>query len=164
MINIRQAKASEKSLLESKYLARIDELSQKGIVQWSKSDVLWKNLKKYYTIDNFYIVWIDDEFAGSFCIVDDDSLYWKDDIPKEALYIHKIIVMEKFSHQGLGNVILSFLKEQGRKVGVKAVKLDVRDYKKKLRTLYETNGFVLDHVDTFIGNEYETCLYRYDLK
>ena len=164
MIKIKQAQKGDIELIEQMMFKRIDELADKGILQWSKSDVSWKYLSLEYKEEDFYIVTADGEFAGSFCVVDYDPNVWINDPCGKYLYIHKIIVMEKYSGQGLGDYILSFFKDLGREAGVSSVKLDVRDYKKKLRRLYERNGFVLDHIAYFNGNEYNTCFYRYDIK
>lgn len=162
MIEIRQASKDNIKLIEYLYLKKIDQLANKNIIQWDKEEVLWKELKKSYEPENFYLVYVGNIAVGAFVIVDHDPTYWRIDLPKEALYIHKVMVLDEVEKQGVSDQILTFFKQQGKKQGYDVVKLDVREYKNKLRAFYERNGFQLkETVD--LGKGYLTCLYEYKL-
>ncbi|WP_277489292.1 GNAT family N-acetyltransferase [Breznakia sp. PF5-3] len=149
-------------MIESLLLQKVDELSKKGLVQWEKEEVLWKTLQNEYVVENFYLVYQDDDPVGCFCVIDYDPTYWLHDKPHEALYIHKVMVLDKVKGQGVSNYILDQFKELGRKAGMPCVKLDVRAHKDKLRAYYERNDFILEEI-VDLGKGYLTALYRYDL-
>lgn len=162
MRTIRQATDGDCKLIEAILLQKIDELAKKNLVQWEKKEVHWDVLSKDYNIDNFYLVFDEATPIGLFCVVDYDPTYWLEDKPKEALYIHKVTVLDIASGSGASTMILDYFKMLGRKAKVPCVKLDVREYKPKLRAYYERNGFILDHI-VDLGKGYLTALYRFDL-
>lgn len=163
MIEIKQASDKDTDLIESLYLKKIDQLASKGIVQWETNEVMWDELSNSYLPENFYIVYRDEIAVGAFVVVDYDPTYWLNDKPKEALYIHKVMVLDEAEKQGISDMMLTHFKQLGIEQGYDVVKLDVREYKTKLRAFYERNGFKWkETVD--LGKGYLTCLYYYDLK
>lgn len=163
MIEIIQASKKDTSLIESLYLKKIDQLANKGLVQWEREEVMWEELAKSYQPENFYLVYRDKIAVGGFVVVDYDPTYWLHDKPKDALYIHKVMVLDEAEKQGISDMILTYFKKLGSDQGYDVVKLDVREYKDKLRAFYERNGFKLkETVD--LGKGYLTCLYEYKLK
>lgn len=163
MINIKQATVENIRLLEDLYSKKIDQLAAKNIVQWEKDEVLWNTLSKSYTIDDFYIVYENSKAVGAFVIVDYDPTYWLHDKAKETLYIHKVMVLDEAEKKGISDQILTFFKQEGKRQGYPVVKLDVREYKDKLRAFYERNGFVLKEI-VDLNKGYLTCLYEYKIK
>lgn len=162
MIEIRQACSKDTNLIETMYLKKINQLAAKGLVQWEKEEVMWDALSKSYQPEDFYIVYRDDQAVGAFVVVDYDPTYWLNDKPKDALYIHKVMVLDEAEKQGISDKILTHFKMLGKQQGYDIVKLDVREYKTKLRAFYERNGFKLkETVD--LGKGYLTCLYVYKL-
>lgn len=164
MAIIKRAHHHDEVMIEWLYLKKIKQLEKKHIEQWKPQDVLWETLSKTYTIDQFYIVYEDDEITpiGAFVITDYDPEFWQQDPPKAALYIHKVMVLDVAEKRGISDQILTFFKKEGRERGYDVVKLDVREYKDKLRRFYERNGFQLkEKVD--LGKGYLTCLYEYRL-
>lgn len=162
MLEMRQATTTDCQLVESLLLQKVKELANKGIVQWHADEVLWESLKLEYTIDNFYLIYRDGEAVGCFAVVDYDPGYWQDDIPHEALYIHKVMVLDKASGSGVSDFILDQFKQLGREAKVASVKLDVREHKQKLRSFYERNGFTLVSI-VDLNKGYLTALYEYVL-
>lgn len=163
MVTIRNAKEKDIQLIETLYRNRVTQLANKNIKQWEYEEVTWNTLSKDYTPDNFYIVEKEDRAVGAFAIVDYDPGYWKNDKKGDALYLHKVLVDESATKQGVSSLILDYFKEKGRKEGYPIVKLDVREYKDKLRALYERNGFVLKEI-VDLNKGYLTCLYTYECK
>lgn len=161
-MKIKQATKDDIQTIESLYLKKIKQLDNKNIKQWDTEEVLWENLSKDYKIEEFYIVRIKEKVVGSFILVDFDPTYWIHDKPKQALYIHKLMVDECVKKQGVSDAILTFFKEEGKRRGYTVVKLDVRAHKEKLRSLYERNGFQLVEVVN-LQKGYLTALYEYQL-
>lgn len=163
MINIRQANKQDISIIEAMYLRKIEQLAAKGLLQWKKEEVLWETLSQSYQIENFYLVYLEEVLVGGFVVVDYDPTYWLHDKPKEALYIHKVMVLDEAEKKGVSNAILDYFKQLGMDQGYAVVKLDVRENKPKLRAFYERNGFVLKEI-VDLKKGYLTCLYEYKLK
>lgn len=163
MINIRQANEQDISIIEAMYLRKIEQLAAKGLLQWEKEEVLWETLSQSYQIEHFYLVYLEEVLVGGFVVVDYDPTYWLHDKPKEALYIHKVMVLDEAEKKGVSNAILDYFKQLGRQQGYAVVKLDVRENKPKLRAFYERNGFVLKEI-VDLKKGYLTCLYEYKLK
>ena len=163
MIYIRQATIADSSDIESIYLKKVKQLAAKGLKQWDEEEVLFSTLSKMYTIDCFYLVYFNGCLVGGFIVVDYDPTYWLYDKPKQALYIHKVMVLDEAEKKGISNAILDYFKQLGIDKGYPSVKLDVRESKPKLRAFYERNGFVLKEI-VDLNKGYLTCLYEYKLK
>lgn len=161
MLRTRQATSEDSLLIQQVLLQKIDELAARGIEQWTKKELL-DELDTDYTSDNFYLVYQENEIVGLFCVLDYDPGYWRDDLPKEALYIHKVTVLDKARGTGVSDYILDEFKQLGRIANVKSVKLDVRAHKEKLRSYYERNGFLVVRI-VDLNKGYLTALYEYVL-
>lgn len=161
-IRIRQAQPGDEMVVENLLTTKVHELAAKDIVQWELEEVTWDALSKDYDITNFHIVYRDNKPVATFSVVDYDPTYWLHDKPKEALYIHKVMVLDEASKSGISTMMLDYFKELGRKQGYDVVKLDVREYKKPLRAYYERNGFILVEI-VDLGKGYLTALYEYKL-
>ena len=159
---VKQAQKKDISCIETLYKLKVQELAEKGLKQWEDEEISWEAMSQDYDISDFYIVYCDKEAVGCFSVVDYDPTYWINDKPKEALYIHKVMVLNKAKGSGASDYILDVFKELGKKRGMPCVKLDVREHKEKLRSYYERNGFELvEIVDLQKG--YLTALYKFDL-
>lgn len=163
MIKIKNATKNDIDLIETLYRNRILQLANKNIKQWEYEEVTWEALSKSYECHDFYIVEKEEKAVGAFAIVDYDPSYWCNDKKGEALYLHKVMVDESVEKQGVSDKILDYFKEKGKKEGYSKVKLDVREYKDKLRKFYERNGFVLKEI-VDLKKGYLTCLYEYEIE
>lgn len=159
MLEFRQACENDISLIENLYRTRLEQLHKKGIEQWTFEEITWPKLSLIYDITHFYLVYKDKEVCGAFVMADYDPLYWKEDKPKNALYIHKVMVLEHVSGQGVSDAIMTYFKEEAKRRGYSIAKLDVREYKTKLRSFYERNGFSL-YKTVDLGKGYPICLYH----
>ncbi|MFV0381759.1 MAG: GNAT family N-acetyltransferase [Breznakia sp.] len=149
-------------MIENILLQKVRELKAKGIVQWENSEVLWRTLAKDYFPENFYFVYNQQELIGLFCVVDFDPHYWPNDTAHRALYIHKVVVLDKACGTGASSFILDEFKRLGKIAKMRSVKLDVRAHKNKLRAYYERNGFVLVRIED-LDFGYDTALYEFVL-
>lgn len=159
---VKQAQDKDITCIETLYKIKVQELAEKGLKQWEDEEITWDTMSQDYDISNFYIVYKDDEAIGCFSVVDYDPTYWLNDKPKEAIYIHKVMVLNKARGSGASDFILDAFKDIGRKRGMSCVKLDVREHKEKLRSYYERNGFKLVEI-VDLGKGYLTALYKFDL-
>ena len=159
MLKFKQANEKDIALIEYLYSTRLQQLHDKGIEQWSEEEITWPQLSKIYDVSHFYIVYKNEEACGAFVMADYDPLYWRDDKPKDALYIHKVMVLESVSGTGVSDAILAYFKEEAKRRGYPVAKLDVREYKTKLRSFYERNGFKL-YKTVDLGKGYPICLYH----
>ncbi len=160
MITIVQAKQEDIHNIDVIYAQKVDELANKGIVQWKKDSVSYATMSAFYHFSDFYFAYVDGVIAGAFVLVEKDAVYWKEDAAHTALYLHKIIVLDAFSKQGVSSAILDYFKQETKQRGYSYAKLDVRSHKNALRALYERNGFIkLDEIDLQMG--YKTTRYYF---
>ncbi|MFN1835091.1 GNAT family N-acetyltransferase [Balneola sp. MJW-20] len=58
----------------------------------------------------------------------------------KTLYVHDLAVHEEYRSRGIGQQMLDFIEDQARKLGCKAITLEVLE-NNPARKLYERNGF-----------------------
>lgn len=157
---IRQAKKEDIQALEAMYKARVLYNDAHDIHQWNLQDVTWSTLSKNYTIEDFYVVEVNNEICASVCFVDYDPQYWPNIKKGSSYFLHKICVNPKHAKQGYADQLISYFKERGKQLGYLDVRLDVRFHKDKLRAMYERHGFRLVE-ERKIFDDYRTALYLY---
>lgn len=158
MYTVRQANENDITAIDALYKRKVDQLAEKGIKQWDYETVTWKEMSKSYKLSQFHLVYQEDNLVGAFVVMERDMEYWPDDEANTALYLHKLLVDDGAAKSGLSSWILEYFKQLGRKYGYQYVKLDVREYKHKLRSFYEQNGFELKEI-VDLNKGYLTCLY-----
>jgi len=157
---IRQANEKDIASLEALYRKRVLYNDAHGIHQWELADVAWETLSQTYNITDFFVMEKAQELLAAACFVDIDTLYWPMLKKGESYYLHKLCVDPDHAKQGYSTEMIAFFKQRGKSLGYPDVRLDVRAHKRKLRTMYEAQGFQLVCV-TSIFKEYKTALYRY---
>ncbi len=160
MIEIKQACSNQTQLIEDLYILKVNQLANKGLKQWEHEDVMWRTMSQDYKIEQFYIVYRNQQPVGAFVLVDYDPTYWKDDEAGKFLYIHKVMVLDEAEKTGISGIVLDYFKEETYRRGYTIAKLDVRAYKDKLRAYYERNGFVLHRI-VDLNKGYLTALYTW---
>ncbi|MEG1701366.1 MAG: GNAT family N-acetyltransferase [Erysipelotrichaceae bacterium] len=160
---LSKATTRDKKELEDFYLEVVKFQDDHQMHQWNVEDVLWENLAKTYQIDDFVIGRIKDKIISACSIVDVDLIYWPEVKQGTTLFLHKIAIHPDYRKAHLADQLLDYFKEQGRLKQMKDVRLDVREYKNKLRLFYERNGFKLLELRN-IFKEYQTALYYFPLE
>lgn len=160
---IKQAIESDIPIIEEILLDAAQWLDSIDCSLWSAEEVKWAKLSKRYDISEFRILYVGDDPAGCVVISDYDPIFWKG-IPKgESLYIHKFAIKRKFAGQGYSKILIACAKQTARERGIKSVRLDCEQYRPKLRTVYEREGFVCVKEET-IYRIYDTAFYEYILE
>lgn len=162
MLEIKQADENDISIIEDILLDVVHWMYDIGCPQWSVDRVMWNDLKQYYEINDFYILYSNGIPAGCMVIIDYDPMFW--DITKgESLYIHKLAVKRQFAGQDYSKILIDFAKTMACKRNINAVRLDCRTDRPKVRALYERNGFVCVKEFKLFG-KYDTALYVCNIK
>ncbi|MEG0526394.1 MAG: GNAT family N-acetyltransferase [Longicatena sp.] len=157
---IRQALDSDVEEIEELYRARVLYNDAHQMHQWNLEDVTWEELSKLYTISDCYVGIYDGHIASAMMLVDEDVLYWPSALKGESLYLHKLCVHPMDAGKGFADQMIVYFKEVGKQKGYPQVKLDVREHKKKLREMYERNGFLLVSVID-VHKDFLTALYQF---
>lgn len=165
MYNLKFVQATEKDILliENLLLKKVHDLKQRGLIQWSEKEVLWKTLSKSFVPDDFYLVYQNETLIACFAVADEDPLFWPDVRKGKSLFIHKLTVDDSMKGAGIADQILTFFKELGNMLNLSDVRLDVRADKDKLIKLYERNGF-FKVGEISVLSDTNSYLYQYDLK
>lgn len=110
---------------------------------WSDDDLSRTNLLKYYKPDEFYLVQVDGEDAGSMVIQWEDTLFWPEFSLNDAGYLHKLCIRRKFAKSGLSNAMIKVAVDECRRRNIDLLRLDTGWGNVQLCSLYERNGFKL---------------------
>ncbi len=128
--------------------------NENGISNWSKEELTWEGLNKYYNCDEFYLGYVGNEAISVMVLLDYDSKFWGK-IPKgESIILHKLAVRRSVAGQGVSIKMINYAKERAKSIGVNTLRLDTIKDRYKLRELYEKQGFKLSHEMTIDGREF----------
>ena len=161
MITIKQATESDIPIIEDIMNDVITFLDSIGQPQWVKENVTQQGLAKYFTIDNFYIAYIDKIPMGCLAIVDYDPTFWPDIEKGKSLYIHKLAVKRCGAKKGVSKALIDFVKAMSVELGINQVRLDTHQLRPKVRAVYEKQGFVCVDERCLLGRYY-TAFYLWE--
>ncbi|MFB9994191.1 GNAT family N-acetyltransferase [Deinococcus oregonensis] len=116
-------------------------LAARGQPLWPPQSLTPERLKRHYPDAGWRVAWQEDQAVGTFVMLDKDDLFWPDDAPGTALYLHKLAVHPSAQGSGLARLLLSEAVEETRRVGAPFLRLDTASDRAKLRALYEDFGF-----------------------
>lgn len=161
---IKQATIEDTSVIEEILFDAIEWMRRNKLDNlWNEQNSSWQSLSKQYKINQFYICYVDGKPAGCVAITDYDKKYWPDLKTKEALFIHKLAVKREFAGNGVSTQLIEYAKKMAENQNIKDVRLDCNRDRKKLRSLYEKQGFkYFKEVSTSAG--YGLALYICPLK
>ena len=130
---------------------------------WTESDVSWDNLSKRFNYDDFYIAYCNEEPAGCIAVIDYDPEIWPEIEKGNSLFLHYVVVSRSFAKHGVADELLEFSKQLAhiRKI---PIRLDCNRFRKKLRDLYESHGWVYVGKKYFKEKVYHSALYIYDIE
>ena len=126
--------------------------------QWNEDCIKWKFLSIDYQINNFYIDYENGMPAACIAITDLDQKYWPEIPQGKSLYIHKLAVKRAFSGKGISKELIKYAKTLLLKNAVDSLRLDCDLQRKKLRMLYESEGFKYEATKKS-ENNYDMALY-----
>lgn len=127
------------------FQAAADKINRMNIDHWQ----YWKNppSEKIKWVEEgienneyFFVQNADQEIIGMLRILDEDLMYWGEQVEK-AKYVHSLVVKEEFNGQGLGKEILQQIAQQAKAEDCKYLRLDADSKNPKLCFYYEKQGF-----------------------
>ena len=158
-IYITQAAPSDIPVIEAILLEAVNRLNAQGTPLWGADEVEWDSLSESYAVSDFYVASLNGNPSGCMALVERDPYLWPNVPEGESLFIHKLAVTNAARKTGVSNALMEFYKEQGRKRGVKSLRLDTHARRPRLRAFYERRGFTLVEVKTLNGDRH-TAFYE----
>lgn len=128
---------------------------------WDEADLNECNLLDGLTINNVYAAYVEGEMAAVMILQEEDSFFWPDDQPGDALYLHKLCIRRKYAKTGLSGSMLAFAKNVAHSLNKRYLKLDCASDRPPLRQFYEKNGFELVREAYTV---YPTAFYQFKIK
>ncbi len=121
-------------------------LKKKGVDQWQnwmdpvEEDLAW--IKEGFESKEFFLVINEKgEVLGFIRIMSKDLLYWGEQ-EEEALYIHSLVILEKYAGQRIGKQVIEQVRHQAKELGYSWLRLDCNSANPALCSYYETQGFL----------------------
>ncbi len=133
-------------------------LKARGEPLWPESSLTPERLVRHYPPACWRVAWRGDVAVACLCLLDADSLFWPDDPPGDALYLHKLAVHPDAQGQGLSALLLREAVRETADRGRPWLKLDTATARPKLRAIYEDFGFQNVGARTVKG--FDVTLYR----
>lgn len=133
-------------------------LKARGEPLWPESSLTPERLARYYPPAGWRVAWRGDVALACLCLMDADPLFWPEDAPQEALYLHKLAVHPNAQGQGLSALLLREAARETARRGRPWLKLDTATGRPKLRALYENFGF--QNVGERTVKGFDVTLYR----
>jgi len=153
-ITVKQAAAADIPIIEDILLDALNWLDRTGKQMWIKSQITWGYLSTRFSIHDFSIAFMNDIPVGCMALVDADPVYWRNIQKGESLFIHQLAVKRVGAGQGVSTALIDYAKTQATLRGMGAVRLDCNQSRKKLRELYEREGFVCVEEKLFFEQYY----------
>lgn len=161
---IRQANEHDTRAIEEILFDAVSWMNASGLQNlWNESNVKWAALSKLFKVNDFYLAYENRTPVACMALTDYDPLHWPDIPEGNSLYLHKLAVKRAFAGKGFSKELIDFAKKQALLFHMNAVRLDCNQHRKKLRSVYENQGFVCVKEITLFGN-YDTALYVFKVK
>lgn len=122
-------------------LASANHLITRGQTLWPPESLTPLRLLRHYPQHSWRVAWLNGEAVGAYSLLNHDPLFWPDDLPGQATYLHKLGVVPERQGQGLSRAVLQHAVQETRGAGRLWLKLDTASDRPKLRHLYTTFGF-----------------------
>jgi GNAT superfamily N-acetyltransferase len=130
----------------------------KGLGMWSAEELVPEKLLAKYDAAEIYVGLTDGEPSLAFVLQWQDRVFWPDDAPGEAGYVHKLAVARKHRGTGLAEYALTWCKSFSLSQGKKWLRLDCDPDRAGLIGLYERCGF--RQVGRRMMGVYDTAFYE----
>lgn len=122
-------------------MASAAALAARGQPLWPPQSLTPERLARHYPDAGWRVAWQDGQAVGTYVLLDKDDLFWPDDTPGTALYLHKLAVHPAAQGGGLARLLLGEAVAETRRVGAPFLRLDTASDRAKLRALYDGFGF-----------------------
>lgn len=130
--------------------------------QWNEMNTTWDKLSESYSIDEFYLARYHDEVVACMALTDEDPVFWPEYPKGASIYLHKLAVKRAYAGQGISRECIEFAKEIAKERKSSAIRLNCNYARKKLRKLYEDNGFLYVK-EQYSENGYQNALYACEI-
>jgi GNAT superfamily N-acetyltransferase len=133
------------------------DLQKRGINQWEYPcdvDKIASDIKNNYV----YVLLVDEEIVGTFCIKDIDCLSELTIDPKSK-YLFQIAILPEYQGNNLGSVITDFARSFAREVD-NTIYLDCWAGNEKLKDFYLNNGF--EYQGNFPEEDYFISIFKFN--
>ena len=163
-INIKQACISDISVIEEIYLDVVNWLDSINKSMWGKERVSWEGLSREFSIEDFYIAYIDNNPAGCMALQDFAPFFWFEPVKKgESLFLRRLAVKRFAAGRGISNALLENAVNICREKNIEFLRLDTDTDREKLNKIYQDFGFICEKRETknIGGKEYHISYYVY---
>jgi hypothetical protein len=157
MITIKKANVEEINVLLAIYIEKVIWLRETNKPLWDESQFTLDSLKIKYENPVFYVGYCGSEIIGGFILVEKDLLYWPEYSNDSSFYFHKFVIHNKYCGKHYSDEMIHWVKEYGKKMNKKYIRLDYDGNRKPITDLYTRNGFI--PVDT-ISNQHVSKLIK----
>jgi GNAT superfamily N-acetyltransferase len=136
------ARAGMEAVPETDVLIReaADWLIAKGQPLWGPNETSYEELVRVARAGELVIGRINGEMAACMYLHGEDRLFWPQDPPDEAFYVHRLAVARKFAGRGYARAMLDWAEAEVRAKGRLYLRLDCEP-REKLLALYRSAGF-----------------------
>ena len=148
---------SEREVVFKLFKEAAEKIARKNINHWqhwhnpSDEDIAWA--EEGIINEEFFFIEAMGEIIGMVRILEADELYWGKSAV-EALYIHSLVVVEKYEGRGIGGLILQKIAANAKLIGKKYMRLDASTDNPKLCKYYENLGFILTGTTTISSSSF----------
>ena len=157
MLTIKTADSTEINTLLSIYIEKVKWLRSMNKPLWDESQFNLEALNKKYENPVSYVGIINNEIIGGFILVEYDRLYWPEVTDNSTYFFHKFVISNKYCGKNYSDRIIKWVKEYGREMNKKYIRLDYDGNRKPITEMYTRNGFI--PVDT-ISNQHVSKLIK----
>jgi GNAT superfamily N-acetyltransferase len=111
-----------------------------GIPVWELDELRQDAYEAAARKSELVIGYADAEPAATMLLQTEDPLYWPDEAPASALYLHKVAVRRAYAGQGWLPRLIDYAVDEATRRDIRCLRLDTV-LRPKPRSLYEHHGF-----------------------
>lgn len=150
-IRIRQATAEDAAGVSAVLTGAAEWLAERGIPMWRAGELAPDIIAADVASGEFYVaVTADGSIAGTVKFQLEDALFWPDEAPGRAAYVHRLAVRRDCAGGAVSAALLTWAAERAREFKRPFLRLDCDAERAKLRAVYERQGF-RHHSDRQVG-------------
>ncbi|MEF2277995.1 GNAT family N-acetyltransferase [Deinococcus sp. YIM 134068] len=116
-------------------------LAARGEPLWPVSSLTPERLTRSYPAEGWRVAWRGGVAVGAFVLLAENALFWPEDAPGAALYLHKLGIHPDAQGRHLAFQLLEEARRETRDTGLPFLRLDTATARPKLHALYEAAGF-----------------------
>jgi GNAT superfamily N-acetyltransferase len=140
-LDIRVAGAAEAAVVADILAEAATWLDESGRHMWRADELSPRRVADEVSAGLFVLAWSGADGAGTMKFQLEDPLFWPDQSPGEAAYIHRLAVRRVFAGGAVSRALMTWAVETARHHGRRALRLDCEADRLRLRAVYERFGF-----------------------